>query len=430
MPLRYLTMPKWGIEMQEGTLTEWHVEEGETVTKGQLIALIETDKITNELEADAPGFVYKVLIPEGEVQPVGQLLAILGDEGESPDDIAAFIAAFEAPDTAMAAGGPASTSPSDSTGASAPDETATQASSVSEADFVNLKISPAAKRRAIDLGLAPNLIVSTSSRGRISLQDVEQSAIANGLLDLETEDQSNVRQGAGNVTFSNDPTITPMSSLRKTVAHRLTEAKSTIPHFYLRSDICIDALLEAKATYEGKNGTTISVTDLLIKAAALALKQNPDVNVQLHGDTIHSFAHADIAVAVATPHGLVTPVIRSADQRELSDISNTMNDMAARARDNKLTHEDIAAGTFTLSNLGMFGVDQFDAIINPPQCAILAVGAKRSVWTQKGEGGVFANYVSCSLSCDHRAIDGALGAEFLKSLKALIESPDRVFDTT
>lgn len=429
MALRYLTMPKWGIEMQQGTLTEWHVNEGETVTKGQLIALIETDKITNELEADAPGVLHKVLVPEGEVKTVGQLLAILGDEGENLDEIAAFIAAFEAPDTAMAAGGAAPTSQADGPSASASDETSIKTSSVSEADFANLKISPVAKRRAIALGLAPNLIVPTSSRGRISVQDVEQSAIANGLLDLDTEEHSNISHGADNIIYSNEPNITPMSATRKTVARRLTEAKSTIPHFYLRSDICIDALLEAKTSYVVKSGAKISVNDLLIKAAALTLIDNPDVNVQLHEENIHSFAHADIAVAVATPRGLVTPVIRSADLRGLSDISTTMNDMAARARDNKLSHEDIAAGTFTLSNLGMFGVDQFDAIINPPQCAILAVGTKRSVWTQKGDGGVFANYISCSLSCDHRAIDGALGAEFLMSLKALIENPQRLFDT-
>ncbi len=421
-------MPKWGIEMQEGTLTEWHVQEGDTVTKGQLIALIETDKITNEMEADAPGVVHKVLVPEGEVKTVGQLLAILGDEGESPDAIEAFLAAFEAPDTSMAAGGAGTASTAQLESASEPlsSEVDASQSSISEADFADIKISPAAKRRAIALGLAPNLIVSTSKRGRISMQDVEQSAITHGLLELDSNEASDA--GGGDKTYSNEPTITPMSAMRKTVAKRLTEAKSTIPHFYLRSDIRIDALLEAKASYQAKSGTKISVNDLLIKAAALALTENPEVNVQLHGDDIHHFKHADIAVAVSTPRGLITPVVRSADLRGLGDISSAMKDMADRARGNKLTHADIAAGTFTLSNLGMFGVDQFDAIINPPQCAILAVGTKRTVWTQEDEGGVFANFISCSLSCDHRAIDGALGAAFLKSLKILIENPQRLFD--
>ena len=427
MSLRYLTMPKWGIEMQQGTLTEWHVQEGETVSKGQLIALIETDKITNELEADSPGVLHKVLVPEGEVKTVGELLAVIGDEGDSPEAIDAFLAVFEAPDTSMAAGGGGAAPQDDSSPDAVEAETEAPASSVSEADFEGLRISPVAKRRAIALGLAPDLIVSTSKRGRISVQDVEQSAIANGLLDLDTEEGSGDSKASGPKTYVNEPSIIPMSATRKTVAKRLTEAKSTIPHFYLRSDIRIDALLEAKSSYQAANGK-ISVNDLLIKAAALALIENPDVNVQLHGDNIHSFKHADIAVAVSTPRGLITPVVRSADLRGLGDISSAMKDMAERARDNKLTHADIAVGTFTLSNLGMFGVDQFDAIINPPQCAILAVGTKRAVWTQEGEGGVFANYISCSLSCDHRAIDGALGAEFLKSLKTLIESPQRLFD--
>ena len=349
------------------------------------------------------------------------------DEGDSPEAIDAFLAVFEAPDTSMAAGGGGAAPQDDSSPDAVEAETEAPASSVSEADFEGLRISPVAKRRAIALGLAPDLIVSTSKRGRISVQDVEQSAIANGLLDLDTEEGSGDSKAGGPKTYVNEPTIVPMSATRKTVARRLTEAKSTIPHFYLRSDIRIDALLEAKSSYQAANGK-ISVNDLLIKAAALALIENPDVNVQLHGDNIHSFKHADIAVAVSTPRGLITPVVRSADLRGLGDISSAMKDMAERARDNKLTHADIAVGTFTLSNLGMFGVDQFDAIINPPQCAILAVGTKRAVWTQEGEGGVFANYISCSLSCDHRAIDGALGAEFLKSLKTLIESPQRLFD--
>ena len=418
-------MPKWGIEMQQGTLTEWHVQEGDTVVKGQLIALIETDKITNEIEADAPGVVHKVLVPEGEVKTVGQLLAILGEEGESPSAIEAFIAAFEAPDTSMAAAGSEPTSQAESASEAVSAESGAPKSTISEAEFANIKISPAAKRRAIALGLAPSLIVSTSKRGRISMQDVEQSAIANGLLELGSSEVSDV--DAGLKTYSNEPIITPMSAMRKTVAKRLTEAKSTIPHFYLRLDIRIDALLEAKSSYQAKN-EKISVNDLLIKATALAIIENPEVNIQLHGDDIHGFKHADIAVAVSTPSGLITPVIRSAELRGISDISSAMNDMVKRAQENKLTHSDIAAGTFTLSNLGMFGVDQFDAIINPPQCAILAVGAKRIVWTQDGEEGVFGNYISCSLSCDHRAIDGAVGAAFLKSLKSLIESPQRLFD--
>ena len=252
----------------------------------------------------------------------------------------------------MAAGGSAASDQPDHATETASTESEAPSNSISDADFAGLRISPAAKRRAIDIGIAPDLIVSTSKRGRISVQDVEQSAIANGLLSLDAEDSSNATEGSDPKTYTNEPTITPMSATRKTVAKRLTEAKSTIPHFYLRSDIRIDALLKSKASFTAQNGQKISVNDLLIKAAALALIENPEVNVQLHGDDIHSFAHADVAVAVATQRGLVTPVVRSADLRNLSDISKNVSDMAMRARDNKLTHADIAAGTFTLSYFG------------------------------------------------------------------------------
>ena len=218
-----------------------------------------------------------------------------------------------------------------------------------------------------------------------------------------------------------------MSNLRKTAAKRLTEAKSTIPHFYLRIQANIDELLTAKARYQKSNGK-VSLNDILVKAAAAALADNPDVNVQIHGDDIHKFPHADIAVAVATEKGLVTPLVKRANIKSLSEISKNVADMAARARDGKLTHDDMGAGTFTVSNLGMFGVNQFDAIINPPQCAILAVGSSTRVWTESdNKDGAFATILSLSLSCDHRAIDGATGAAFLGSLKQHIENPKALF---
>ena len=218
-----------------------------------------------------------------------------------------------------------------------------------------------------------------------------------------------------------------MSNLRKTAAKRLSEAKSTIPHFYLRIQANIDAILDAKAGYQKSNGK-VSLNDILVKAVAVALTDNPDVNVQIHGDDIHKFPHADIAVAVATDKGLVTPLVKRANTKSLSEISKNVADMAARARDGKLTHSDMGAGTFTVSNLGMFGVNQFDAIVNPPQCAILAVGNSSRVWTEGDTTkGAFATMLSLSLSCDHRAIDGATGAAFLSSLKKQIENPKALF---
>lgn len=409
-------MPKWGIEMQQGTLTEWHVKEGEAVEKGQLVALIETDKITNEMEADAPGVLHKTLVPEGEVRIVGELLAVMGDAGVDQAEVEAFIAAFEAPDTSMA-GANASVSAE----AAATNKSEAKPAAVSNAGFEGVNISPAARTLAISLGVQADTIVATGRRGRISLQDVEQAAAAQGL----GASADNAKDGGAEV--SNDPEVVTMSNLRKTAAKRLAEAKSTIPHFYLRIQANIDALLAAKAKYQ-KTNSKISLNDILIKAAATALTDNPDVNVQIHGDDIHKFPHADIAVAVATDKGLVTPLVKRANTKSLADISKDVTDMAARARDGKLTHSDMGAGTFTVSNLGMFGVTQFDAIINPPQCAILAVGSSSRVWTEgdKKEGG-FSTMLSLSLSCDHRAIDGATGAAFLKSLKEHLENPQALF---
>ena len=410
MSLKYITMPKWGIEMQQGTLTEWHVKEGESVEKGQLIALVETDKITNEMEADAPGVLHKALVPEGEVRVVGELLAVIGDADVDPSEVEAFIAAFEAPDTSMAGAN------SSGSGEAPAASKAEKPAALSTADFEGINISPAAKSLAVSLGIKADTIVATGRRGRISLQDVEQAAAAQGLGGSADESEGD-----------NDPEIVTMSNLRKTAAKRLTEAKSTIPHFYLRIQANIDELLTAKARYQKSNGK-VSLNDILVKAAAAALADNPDVNVQIHGDDIHKFPHADIAVAVATEKGLVTPLVKRANIKSLSEISKNVADMAARARDGKLTHDDMGAGTFTVSNLGMFGVNQFDAIINPPQCAILAVGSSTRVWTESdNKDGAFATILSLSLSCDHRAIDGATGAAFLGSLKQHIENPKALF---
>ena len=415
MSLKYITMPKWGIEMQQGTLTEWHVKEGEAVEKGQLLALVETDKITNEMEADSTGVLHKALVPEGEVRVVGELLAVIGDADVEPSDVEAFIAAFEAPDTSMA--GANSSGGNEAPVTPTPEKPAT----LSSADFDSVNISPAAKALAVSLGIKPDSIVATGRRGRISLQDVEQAAAAQGL------GGGSDKAAGDNADVKNDPEIVTMSNLRKTAAKRLTEAKSTIPHFYLRIQANIDGLLAAKSSYQETNGK-ISLNDILVKAAAAALVDNPDVNVQIHGDDIHKFPHADIAVAVATEKGLVTPLVKRANLKSLSEISNNVADMASRARDGKLTHGDMGAGTFTVSNLGMFGINQFDAIINPPQCAILAVGSSSRVWTENGKNeGAFSTMLSLSLSCDHRAIDGATGAAFLSSLKQHIEHPKALF---
>lgn len=415
MSLKYLTMPKWGIEMQKGKLSEWHVKAGDAVEKGQLLALVETDKITNELEASQSGVVHKLVVGEGEEHVVGQLLAILGDASETPEAVEAFLSEFVAADTSVAAGG----------GASAPAKTETKAAetkpaSIDSSAFDNINISPAAKALAMELAIDPSAITGTGRKGRISLQDVEQAAIAAGFSQPKSAGKS-----AGGEAPTNAPIVTEMSSLQKAAAKHLSAAKATIPHFYLRINVNLDPLLARKKELAA-SGVKASLNDLLIKVCALALKDSPDVNVQLHGESIHKFTHADIAVAVATDYGLVTPVVRLADTLGLQDISANVRELADKARNKKLTHEDLAPGTFTLSNLGMFGIDGFDAIINPPQCAILAVGASRREWAETDAGGAFQTRLSLSLSCDHRAIDGATGATFLKTLKQKIENPNEL----
>lgn len=416
MSLKYVTMPKWGIEMQRGTLSEWHIAEGDAIEKGQLIALVETDKITNELEAAIDGVVHKLVVSEGDEHVVGQLLAVIGDADETAESVEAFLGKFVAADTSVAAGGAVNAEEvKESTSLDESAASASIAPSVDESDFEGLSISSAAKALAVKLNIDPQSLTGTGRRGRISLQDVEQTAIASGLMNSADEDVKSVDK------VSNTPNIVEMSSLQKTAAKRLSEAKSTIPHFYLRSKVNLDAFLETKAAFK-KSGTKISLNDMFIKAAAKALIDTPDVNVQLHGDKIHKFPHADIAVAVATDFGLVTPVIKGADMKDLTQISSDMRELAEKSRNKKLSHEDLAPGTFTISNLGMFGIDEFDAIINPPQCAILAIGAGRQEFIEEAGSGKFVTCVTMTLSCDHRAVDGALGAKFLKNLKTGIEA--------
>lgn len=477
MAVRAFTMPKWGIEMQQGTLAEWLVSEGDAFEKGQLLALIETDKITNEVEAEAPGVLRKIVASAGETQPVGALLAIFGDSDDADDAVEAFAASFKAADTSTAAGRAAAPPPKP---AAVPPPAPAAAKATIPQD---LAISPEARRRAEEAGVDVTRIAGTGRTGRITLQDVEQairpatlpvagepvanavgtealdghyaSPLAKRLALLHGIDLSGLK-GTGprgriskadvlgraepspapapipavpaRITPDNHPEILPMSAIRKTIARRLTEAKQNIPHFYLRAEVTVDALLKLRPTANLIMGVKASVNDYIVRAAALALIEVPDVNVQVHGDAIHRFPDADVAVAVATERGLVTPIVRSANRLRVDEISETVKALVAKAQAGKLAMAEIDGGTFTVSNLGMFGVDQFDAIINPPQGAILAVGASRKVWAEGADGGGrFENRIGFSLSCDHRAIDGAVGARFLQALKAIIEKPERLF---
>jgi pyruvate dehydrogenase E2 component (dihydrolipoamide acetyltransferase) len=463
--IRPFCMPKWGIEMTQGTLAEWMVSEGDVFKRGQTLCLIETDKITNEVDAEYDAVAKRVIIPAGgEAQSVGVLLAVFADADTSDADIDAFIANFKAADTSVAA----------KKTSSAPVVVAVSPSPVKVE--TNRPISPEALKLAEDHNVDLASVEGTGRGGRITFQDVDQArkpgfepklqgplarpaepsptfasplavriAAIHGIsLDAikGTGPRGRISKAdvlslikaapvAASVPFvagNNSPTIMQMDKIRKIVAKRLTESKQTIPHFRLHASVRVDALLALRKTANLVLGTKASINDYLVRAAAIALAKHGDVNVQVHGDAIHHFPHADIAVAVASPKGLVTPIVRSADLMRIDQIATATRGLIDKAQAGKLSYDDMDGGTFSISNLGMFGIDSFDAIINPPQGAILAVGGVRRVLTESGDGeAAFESQIQLSLSVDHRAIDGALGAQFMATLKGLIETPQRLF---
>lgn len=400
--IQAFTMPKWGIEMEEGVIREWHAEEGQTVNEGDLFAVIETDKIANDVELEFTGTLRKRIGEEGEAYPVGALIAVFADSSVSDGDVEAFVSNFKGADAGFAYSDDA-----DNAGA-----TTASMPAASQGVPDDLSISPKAAELATSLGVDLTQVESSGRNGRISLQDVEQAAKAQGL------------DGAASGSGQENPfTVIKLSSMRRTIAKRLTEATQTVPHFYLRTTINMDPVLALRSAKKAEAGSAPSINDYLIKASARALMDVPEANVHFMGDEIHQFDHADISVAVAVPGGLVTPVVRSAENKSVENIAGEMRDYAERARAEKLEQHEYQGGTFSLSNLGMYGVTSFDAVVNPPMGAILAAGAISRVASE--EGG-FDSVMQVTLSCDHRAIDGALGGRLLQALKAALETPGQL----
>ncbi|WP_170343947.1 pyruvate dehydrogenase complex dihydrolipoamide acetyltransferase [Ruegeria atlantica] len=432
MPTEIL-MPALSPTMEEGTLAKWLVKEGDTVSSGDLLAEIETDKATMEFEAVDEGIVGKILIPEGtEGVKVNTPIAVLLEDGESADDIAA--APAKAPEAASAAdAGNEAAAPAAS---EAPAPAPAPAAPV-KADGGRIFASPLARRIAAQKGLDLAQITGSGPHGRIVKADVEgATATATPPAPAATAAAPATAPAAASGPSADmvarmyegrEYEEIQLDGMRKTIAARLGEAKQTIPHFYLRRDIKLDALLKFRSQLnkqlEGR-GVKLSVNDFIIKAVANALQQVPACNAVWAGDRVLQLKPSDVAVAVAIEGGLFTPVLQDADMKSLSALSTEMKDLAARARERKLAPHEYQGGTFAISNLGMFGIDNFDAIVNPPHAGILAVGTgvKKPVVGDDGELTV-ATVMSVTMSVDHRVIDGALGAELLKAIVDNLENP-------
>lgn len=429
MPVEIL-MPALSPTMEEGTLAKWMVKEGDTVASGDVIAEIETDKATMEVEAVDEGLVGKILVAEGtEGVKINTPIAIILEEGE---DASAITQAAPVVTPVVAVAAPEVAQVTRIAAASAASAPMLQTAAGQTATGDRIMASPLAKRMAGLMNVNLTGLAGSGPNGRIVKRDVEAAAGKPSAKVIPLPGAGIPARAPSAPDFSTyDPARyeqVPVDGMRKTVARRLTESKSTVPHFYLTIDCQIDNLLAARKELNAKSPVgdvayKISVNDFIILASALALRKVPKANASWAGDSILLHSHADISVAVAVDGGLITPVIRDAETKGLAQIANEMKDLAARARDRKLMPEEYQGGTFSISNLGMFGIREFSAVINPPQGAILAVGAgeQRPV-VRDGVLGV-ATMMSVTLSCDHRVVDGALGAELLGVFKGYIEDP-------
>jgi pyruvate dehydrogenase E2 component (dihydrolipoamide acetyltransferase) len=397
-------LPRLGQGMEAGTIVRWLKSEGEPVEKGEPLYELDTDKVTQEVEAEATGVLLRIAVSEGEV-PVGETIAFIGAEGE------------EAPASAEKPAEAPKREPERETGRAAAAEAARAQEQPAAASTTNgrIKASPLARRIARERGIDLTSVRGTGPDGRVVAEDVERAAA--------------VPTTAAPVPAPAAPIPTgeverrPLSNVRKTIARRLTQAW-TVPAFQLTLRIEMTRANELLARHrELDPDVRVTVTDLLTKVCAQALMRHRDMNVQFGEEELVVFPGADVGLAVAAPQGLVVPVVRGADRLTLGEIASVRADLVGRARDNKLRAEDIDGGTFTISNLGMFGVEEFIAVLNPPQASILAVGATVETVVPRDDELAVVPLMSVTLTCDHRAVDGATGARFLQTVKAFVEDP-------
>jgi len=426
-----ILMPALSPTMTEGKLAKWHVKVGDTVKSGQVICEIETDKATMEVEAVDEGKIGQIVVPEGaEGVAVNAVIAILLEEGETA--VPAGAAPAPAPKPAAAAAPPAAPKLAPAAQAPAapvPAAAAPAAKPAAAPAGGRIFASPLAKRIAAEKGLDLSRITGSGPNGRIVKADVESAKPGAATVAAPAPAAApRVAPPSGGqpVFVAPGDTRVPHTSIRKVIARRMLESKQTVPHFYLTVDLEIDALLAARQAINAvaeKKGTKVSVNDMVIKACAKALRDHPECNASWTEDEMIQYGAVDISVAVATDRGLITPIVRNADMKGLGQIASEMKDLAARAKVGKLKLDEFQGGGFTISNLGMFGINSFSAIINPPQAMILAVGMgeERAV-ARKGQV-VVRTMMSCTLAVDHRVVDGAMGAQYLQTLRAYIEQP-------
>lgn len=472
MPIQIL-MPALSPTMSEGNLTKWLKREGDEVRAGEVIAEIETDKATMELEAADDGKLGRILVADGtEGVKVNRVIALLLEDGETESDLAEALKGIEAPEAKAseaeapaaakapakeakapvkpAAGKPAAAPAQPVAAQAAPAVSAPAAQTARQAARAvgrprpalsvvppapalapaaapagRVPASPLARRMARDAGVDLTLIAGTGPRGRIVKADVEAALAGGGV--SAVPGGGGILAGAGATFAPAAPTVVPHTAMRKVIARRMAESMNTAPHFYVTVDCDIDELLKIrKELKQMGEDYTVSVNDFLIRAAALALLKVPEANTAWSDEGVIQYDAADVAVAVAFDGGLITPIVRAADKKGVAVISREMKDLAARARGNELAPEEYQGGTFTLSNLGMFGVREFTAIINPPQACILAVGAGEQRPVVIDGDLAIATMMSATLSCDHRVVDGVIGARFMAAFKTLIEHPVRL----
>ncbi|GAB4361142.1 MAG: pyruvate dehydrogenase complex dihydrolipoamide acetyltransferase [Kiloniellaceae bacterium] len=437
MPINIL-MPALSPTMTEGTLAKWLVKEGDEIAAGDVIAEIETDKATMEVEAVDEGTVGKILVAEGtDGVPVNKVIAVLLEEGE---DASAISEAPQAPapkPEAAKAEAPAreEKTAAKGNGAEAPEKAAASpAPAAPQGPDGRIFASPLARRLAKEKGLDLAAVKGSGPHGRIVKADVESAKPGAAAPAAAAAAAAGPAAGVPAATGPGAKALAdmlgmayrqePLSGMRKVIAKRLTESKQQVPHFYLTVDCRLDELLDLRKRLNSRSDEyKISVNDFVIRAVALALKKVPAANASYDESGLLFYEHADVSVAVATPSGLITPIVKKAETKGLAAIANEMKDLAARARDGKLKPEEYQGGSFSVSNLGMFGIKDFAAVINPPQGCILAVGAGEQRPVVKDGALAIATVMSCTLSVDHRVVDGAVGAEFLAAFKTLIEDP-------